>query len=654
MAQLYDSFGSLYMKSGEFDLAVRYFQQALTAISSDFNDLEFAKNPEPAQINEKVSALKILKNKADALTKQFGQRKDLIYLEQAIVTSQVAISLIEELRNSYLSHESKLQIAEQENETFRNALSQCYLAYTATNDPKYARLGFEVSEKSKSAILLSYLRELDARNFGGIPEAYLNEENYLSKRIAYYKENLYEESKEESPDSIKIKNWNNYLFEYIRDHEKLLTNLEERYPQYYKLKYDNEVVNISDFQGGLKRNATLVEYALVDSVLYTYVVSKNRYELLSQKLSPVFFDALHDYLKVYQSFDFSKQSYTGFTEFIWNSKTLYDYLIRPAEKYMTGEEMIIVPDGILSYLPFETLINEVPNEIPRDYYRNLNYLINQYAISYSFSSTLYYQVMKQTGKGSRREVLAFAPEYSGNNYAKTPESMITRQQYRKNLFPIPGVAEEIETLEKILPTDVYLGKEASETNFLRLASQYDLLHLAMHTVIDNHNPMFSKLIFSPGADSLNDGLLNTHEIFGLDLKARMVVLSACSTGEGDISTGEGVMSLARGFVYAGSPSLVMTLWEVEDRSGIVLMKNFYLNLLKGMNKPQALRKAKIDFIREMKPENTHPFFWSSYVVLGNTQPIFHRSRLLYGLSIIFLLFLVSGIFFRKKIFMRRG
>ena len=205
------------------------------------------------------------------------------------------------------------------------------------------------------------------------------------------------------------------------------------------------------------------------------------------------------------------------------------------------------------------------------------------------------------------------------------QRFITRQRkYRKDLYPIPGVIDEVNAIKNLIPSEVYIGKDATETNFRNIAENYDILHLAMHTVIDNENPMFSKLIFTFGQDTINDGLLNTFEIFSLKLKARLVVLSACSTGEGNYNQGEGVMSLARSFAYAGSPSILMTLWEVEDKSGIKLMKDFYASLIKGMTKPEALRNAKIKFIKGARPENSHPFFWSAYIALGNTDPLYNR------------------------------
>jgi CHAT domain-containing protein len=282
-------------------------------------------------------------------------------------------------------------------------------------------------------------------------------------------------------------------------------------------------------------------------------------------------------------------------------------------------------------------------------------LLYDYAVSYSYSSTLFQQVYAENQARGKKKLAAFAPEYSKNTAIHLSDDgrVITRQKYRKNLYPIPGVLEEIEEISKIAVIDIFTGQEASETTFRRVAGKYDLLHLAMHTVVDNNNPMFSKLIFSDTPDSTNDGLLNTFEIFGLRLRARMVVLSACSTGEGDYSNGEGVMSLARGFVYAGSPSLIMTMWEIEDKTSILLMKRFYQNLFKGQNKAKALQEAKIEFIRQAKPENTHPFFWSSYVVLGNTRSIAWKPGSIILLVIVSLvsctvLGIVAFKFFRKR------
>ncbi len=190
---------------------------------------------------------------------------------------------------------------------------------------------------------------------------------------------------------------------------------------------------------------------------------------------------------------------------------------------------------------------------------------------------------------------------------------------------------------------------ATEANFKANSGDYDVLHLAMHTIIDDENPMYSKLVFTQNSDSLQDGLLNTHEIYNMNFNARMVVLSACNTGDGKLLKGEGVMSLARGFFYAGCPSVIMTLWTVEDKTGSNLMSNFYTFLSQGLKKDNALRQAKLEYLKTADALKSHPYFWSGYVTLGDVDPLYDNgifNKLIYFTfgSVGLILFL----FFRKK------
>lgn len=275
-------------------------------------------------------------------------------------------------------------------------------------------------------------------------------------------------------------------------------------------------------------------------------------------------------------------------------------------------------------------------------------------ISYSYSSTLYEQVIDQQKKLKFQKLLAFAPAYGmEQNDGEFDSSIRASNRYLKNLYPIPGALKEVEVIKSIFPSDVFTSLLATEKTFRDTVSYYDIIHLAMHAVIDNKNPLYSKLIFTESEDSIYDGMLNTFEVFGLDLNARMVVLSACSTGEGEYSRGEGVLSLARGFVYAGTPSLVMTMWEVEDRSGALLMQDFYHNIHKGKSKSEALQAAKINYLKQARPENAHPFFWSSFAVLGNPDPLYYNKPTIIlppVALVLILLFLFFGVIKKKRNF----
>ena len=623
LAELYENFGRLWFLKGNYTKALQYYQSALKVTAPQMTSDNWMINPDIRQIEAEHPALKILKSKSQCLAALYNQNKTIDYLDGAINTSLLAIELIEQLRNSYQSYEGKLLTIKQEYQVFNNTLDWLSLAYQQTGDSKYSRTTFTVSEKSKSSILLSVLSELDAKQFGEIPDSLLQKEKSLSKSIAFYKENLYEERQMDKPDQAKIDTWERYLFNAQHEHEQLIANFELNYPKYYNLKYDYSVADIRQLQKHLPFRTTLIEYSLSDSVLFTFIVTRNNFFMLQQAIDEDFTNQLNHYVNKFHSFDFSKQSGEDFYEFCQISNTLYNLLIAPATNYVSGQSLIIVPDGILSYLPFETLIKQMPENISANQYRNLDYLINKFSISYSYSATLLNQVSGRQKFSANKRLLAFAPEYSEDeNAINSGNRYVTRQNYRKNLFPIPGVIEEVKAINKLIPGDIFLGLQATESNFKDTASYYDILHLAMHTVIDNNNPLYSKLIFTLNQDSSQDGLLNTYEIFTLSLNARMIVLSACSTGGGEFNNGEGVISLARGFVYAGSPSIVMTMWEVEDKSGPELMKYFYKNIFKGQSKSKALRNAKLKSLHEARPENTHPFFWSAFVVMGNPSPLY--------------------------------
>jgi len=302
-----------------------------------------------------------------------------------------------------------------------------------------------------------------------------------------------------------------------------------------------------------------------------------------------------------------------------------------------GKSLIIIPDGTLSYLPFEALLTRpVMNGEPD--YRNLPYLIREYDVGYSYSATLHFEDQRRTTRPSGN-LLAFAPKYS-DLLTQLPD-LSYLDVYRDKLIPIPGVRDEVKMISRMIKSDLYMDDQATENNFKKLAGNYDILHLAMHTIVDNENPMYSKLAFTQNVDSFEDGFLNTYEIYNMKYNARLAVLSSCKTGYGKIQKGEGVMSLARGFMYAGCPSIVMTLWEVSDRSGAKLMKDFYRSLKKGKNKTMSLRNAKLEFLRKADQLKAHPFFWSTYVAIGDSTPLY-PSRTKYLIIIIAALLIVSS------------
>ena len=171
----------------------------------------------------------------------------------------------------------------------------------------------------------------------------------------------------------------------------------------------------------------------------------------------------------------------------------------------------------------------------------------------------------------------------------------------------------------------------------------------MHTLLNDKDPMHSTLIFSRGNDSLNDGYLKTFEIYGIPLRAKMVFLSSCNTGSGLLFSGEGILSLARGFIYSGSQSVVMSMWEIEDKSGTEIVEKFYDNLKLGYSKSVALKRARIAFLRNADQLRSHPYFWSALVVYGNNTPLYFSGKVKIAIVIIVVILILSlGYYFWKR------
>jgi len=181
--------------------------------------------------------------------------------------------------------------------------------------------------------------------------------------------------------------------------------------------------------------------------------------------------------------------------------------------------------------------------------------------------------------------------------------------------------EEADAIGKYFDSEVIKGNEATEKVFLEKFKNFDILHFAMHALVDNEESDNSKLVFTHENDSVNDSFLHSFELYNMNMNPRLAVLSACNSGLGELKGGEGVMSLARAFTYAGAESVVMSHWRVNDQSSRDIMESFYKYLSQGENKDQALRLAKIEYLESAPANSQHPFHWNNFVVYGDVSPI---------------------------------
>lgn len=642
LSEGYNSIGKFYLTNNQLDSALFYFQKSLIAISPEFNDTSISSNPEIGHVLSKTHLLSSLKNKAYVLSKIALQNKSVSNYELSLKTYDLAVKVINKIRSGYLSEESKLFLANNEFETYSNALEASYALYHLTNEEKYIEKAFNYSESGRSAVLTEALKNNNALNIGGIPDSLINKEKGLEKSIWNYEELIYEENKKKNPDKNKLAFWNKYLFEKKHKFDDLTRYLENNFHEYYVLKHQNNLLPLSKIQKELKHNDLLVEYFLTKDELYTILLGKNGSNIIKQNIGQLFYDNLDNLLASLSNNNFSNHGFKEFKQYQETSLYIYNILLKPIENRTKNKNLIIIPDGKLAYLPFEVLTTH-DVAFKRINYKGLPYLLYNNHISYSYSASFLFD-NKHTKQTAERRLGAFAPTYKNIN-ALPDDFTSFRQEYREKLFPLKGIKIEVEKITELLNGDEYLDYDANEKTFKKVAPLYDILHLAMHTIIDDKNPMYSKMAFTQENDSVEDGFLNTYELYNMKLNSRMAVLSSCNSGNGKLQRGEGVMSLARGFFYSGCPSIVMTLWSVEDKSGVKLMSSFYKNLLMGKTKSEALQESKIDFIKHADQLKSHPYFWSGYVVIGSNNALFESHQKLYILFGVILVALGISLFY---------
>ena len=609
-----------YLRNGNYTKALEYFQKALIAGVPDFNDASFTSNPDIFKNTPDYYLLELVTGKADVLSALYKTHpSQLQYLKACAQTYNLAVNIIEQLRSTYQSEESKLMISGAMKNTFLSAIITSVQLYKNTNDNRYLSDAFKYSEKSKAAVLLSSMRDMEAKKIGNFPANLKDKEKRLKIELASYNKLLFDESQKPVADQGKIKLWSGKVFEINQKYDSLVKLIEIKYPAYFNLKYNNEVIQASAIKEQLQHNQALIEYTLTDTLLYTLVFADKQMYVFQTKIDSSFrkdIRKMRDLTTGQGNKDFN---YTDFDQFASAAGHLYDVLIAPAKNIVKNKRLIIIPDAEIGYISFDILLTRKLKPSEKDF-RDLPYLIAENPISYAVSATMLFSNFGSKTKDIRHKLLAFAPSYDNIKNVEI-NKLLNKRSERNYLLPIPGVKKEVENIGEIFRSNVFEGEKATETNFIANAGKYGVLHLAMHTIINDENPLYSKLVFYQNNDKDNDGLLNTYELFNMELHAELAVLSACNTGTGILKKGEGIMSLARGFFYAGVPSIVMTLWSVEDYSGVELMTSFYSALAEGKTKDEALQFAKLSYLRSTDQLKSHPHFWAAYVSIGDTTPI---------------------------------
>jgi CHAT domain-containing protein/tetratricopeptide (TPR) repeat protein len=586
VASVYNQLGSLMLEENKFDSSLFYFQEALKANSISFSNSTITQNPSARSYYNGFVMLYSFLGKGQTLEEKYLnktiKKSDLTL---SLSCLQTADTLVDVLRQNSRDESDKIALGVLANEVYENGVRVAHLLSEVSAKPAtYKEIAFYFAEKSKSAVLLESIADANAKSFAGIPQEMVEKEKSLKADIALHSQKL-----AQKPDAQQEQQIRKALFNLTGQYESFIKDLEKNFPEYFNLKYNNSSPGTKDVQLLLPEGTAVISYFIAEggNRLYIFTLSRNKFKVVSRSM-PEKFDRM---VKGFNNSLFYSDPAT-----YSQTAPLLSKLLDP-KVGNSIKDLIIIPSGRLGTLPFEAL---PLGKITQSENFGNQFWVNRFSIGYEFSTTLMAQKTKK--KSEANAIFLCAP---------------IQFSQKQNLAALPGTEAEVNFIAGLFGKNALLktAAEATETSVKQTSlKDYKYLHFATHGIVDEQSPELSR-IFLKESDT-DDGDLYSGEIYNLSLNADMVALSACQTGLGKVSKGEGVIGLSRALVYAGARNIMVSYWSVSDESTSQLMTGFYQNILQSSTPSyrKSLQQVKIKMIADKK--YGAPFYWAPFVLIG--------------------------------------
>ena len=623
-ARYYDNIGKLFLKTANLKKSQSYFEKSINTLLEKNDTLTFTSpilnditpsNQSDLWI-ELLSDLGTMWGKKHCNTTpeksysfQFNERCQLWLnkmnrraknnaLNNALYFFKLADKMVDFEQTHRINQSSKIVLRKTSQNFYEKAI------HTSMFSNNFHDM-FYYMEKNKAMLLLESLLENEAKNKGLIPDSLRHQKANLTIAINDLEQRL----KLKQNDSLK---------EMLFDYKSTLFNVKKEITQYLpnvRQKLSNSITSITQAQKSLDTNTAILEYSLFDNKGFILYVSKD-------KVIPYQIDDLRSLKQK------TRQLSNLLKEFVPNhystvAHECYQKVIPSIiANELSGKKLIIIPDGFLNTIPFEALV------INKD---TSTYLLEQNEISYGLSYSFHKN--NHATKSTSYDLVSFAPNTFSN----------------QNLSSLSYTQKEINAIQKIIPSQLsYTGANATKSEFLQQINKHNIIHLATHAEASD--------TISPWIAFYKDKL-KLEELYLTQNKADLIVLSACKTNTGAIINGEGVMSLSRGFFQTGTRSVISSLWNIDDQATSTIMASFYSYLNQGKSKVTALRQAKLDYISSVSEVKRSPYFWASFVLIGDTNsiaPLKTTSWQYYLVGIILIIILILFIKYISKFWTKKG
>jgi len=555
-----------------------------------------------------------------SLLKRTSQ-KDTLFLKAQLTKIDKAVAVLERRKTTTFNIEDINNLLT-EYKSLNSISKQLYHSlYMTTHRAKYLDKMMAIQE---SGIYNRIRTQFNIRNnirFGGIPSEVETREKELKQLI----------SKSLKTDEAKDINT---FFEANTRWNVFLDSLKQNHPQYYKMRYATIEQPLTELQNNIPNNTTVVRYLFIEKQLYALVVTKSEKKLIHLNSGTL----TENIAQLAE-----EQGDLATVAPLYHQ--LYVQLWKPFETLVTTKKVIVIPDGDLFNLSFETL---TPTKITSFKELATGSLLAKHYISYNYSLLLLDENQKTVDYSNN--FVAFAPEFTDKmkkDYKVAITDSLDLDKTYLTLLPQPFSADIAKEYSKRFNGSSFLNEKSTKQLFTSNAKEHKIIHIATHAESNNVSPELSRLVFAKNAsdeNSMVDNYLYTYEIYNQNLSSNLAILTACETGKPTYQPGEGMISLAHAFNYAGSESILTSLWKIDEKSSTQIIGYFYENLNEGMPKDEALRQAKLTYIASAEGRTIEPQYWAGLVLMGDARAIELSSGtpvwmlILGGILILFLLF----------------
>jgi CHAT domain-containing protein len=558
----------------------------------------------------------LLKWKSDY---KMTRERSVSYLESMLKELRHGIKLLEK-RKAMLSDSEDLAVLLSQNQELINFIKQVELElYEKTVDEKYLDQLIATHESSVYTKIRAQLNQQRQVRFSGVPESIIEAESMIKDELGY----ILSEGGDMAEFMEVSSKWENHL-----------KMLKSDYPSYYQSRYGD----IEEGELVFPKERQIVRYLFVGQGLKAIVINKGNKKLYSLNFNRELVEKLPS---------------------LWHDQTalgavtyqLYQQLWQPFADNLNDSSVLIIPDGMLFNLSFDLLTDR---EIKTYEEFLMHSLLAKHDISYQYSLWLGFT---KSSKDISDTYVAFAPGFLDrmkDNYLNSIQDTLSLDKAYLSLLPQPFTINLANKAAKTFGGNIFAFEESTAKTFREKAAKNKIIHIGTHAESNNISPVFSKLIFAKNNDPFEeDNALYAYQIYNTDMQSNLTILTACETGKPVYQPGEGMISLSHAFQYAGSESLLTSLWKVDEKSSMEITDYFLEFLAEGMAKDKALKEAKLKYLSTATGRTLSPQYWAGLVLLGDVEPIsglgkgYNWILLTLGITV-FLTFLLLFLIYRIK------